>query len=221
MLPAVIPAPGDTRQGDLPGVRTGDLKRLLDLAIAVPALLLCAPVMLLLALAVRLESAGNPFFAQERTGYLGRTFTLFKLRTMYAERCGIVPGKEVRDDDDRLTRVGRFLRRLKLDELPQLVNVVLGQMTLVGPRPDLPFQAAAYTDFQRQRLGVPPGITGVAQISGSTWITWPQRIVLDVWYIQNWSLGLDLRVIWETMRVALRGERPDDDPFGLRATVLR
>jgi lipopolysaccharide/colanic/teichoic acid biosynthesis glycosyltransferase len=133
----------------------------------------------------------------------------------------VVLGLEVHAGDERVTPVGKYLRRFKLDEWPQILNVLLGQMSLVGPRPDIPVQVAEYSDFQRQRLSVPPGLTGLAQVSGNIWMSWAERIRLDVWYIQNQSLWLDLRIIWHTFAVLFQGERPDADPFGLKRDPLK
>jgi lipopolysaccharide/colanic/teichoic acid biosynthesis glycosyltransferase len=196
------------------------IKRFIDLLICIPVLILLSPLFLILALVIRLDSPGRAFYNQDRIGYLAKPFTSYKFRTMYQDRSGIVLGLEVREDDDRITRIGRYLRRFKLDELPQLLNIVSGQMTIVGPRPDIPAQVNEYTDFQRQRLLVRPGLTGVAQVSSNIWMPWSERIVLDVWYIQNWSLYLDIRIVWHTFQVLLHGEKPDADPMGLRAALF-
>jgi undecaprenyl phosphate N,N'-diacetylbacillosamine 1-phosphate transferase len=199
---------------------TNDLqKRAFDLLVAVPCLLLALPVLAIAASLIKLDSPGPVLFLQERVGRHNRVFSLFKLRTM-TDRCEMILKKEVRSGDERVTQVGRYLRRFKLDELPQLLNVILGHMSVVGPRPDIPIQVEDYTDFQRRRLLARPGLTGVAQISGNTWLSWSERIILDVWYTENRSLGLDWRIIWHTVRVIFEGERPDADPLGLRARLL-
>ena len=191
-------------------------KRILDLAVAMPLLLLALPLMILLALVVYLDSPGNPLFTQTRIGRHGRHFTLYKLRTFHRDQFGIFPNEEIRWGDLRVTRVGHLLRRCKLDELPQLLNVMLGDMSLVGPRPDVPVQAQHYGEFERQRLNVRPGLTGLAQVSGNTWLSWPERIALDCWYIDHLSMRLDLLILVYTVWVVIRGERLRDDPLRLR-----
>lgn len=194
-------------------------KRVFDLIVTVPMLLIAAPVLLLLVLFIRMESAGNAIFTQTRVGWGGRPFTLFKLRTFYSHAHGLQPG-EVWPGDPRVTWVGALLRRTKLDELPQLVNVLLGQMSLVGPRPDVPVQVADYEEPQRERLAVRPGLSGLTQISGNIHLTWRQRIELDRWYVAHRSLGLDLAILFHTLPALWHGERPGDDPLGIRSRVL-
>lgn len=194
-------------------------QRLFDLALAVPLLVLSAPLLGLLVLLIRIDSPGNVIFTQTRVGRVGRLFTLYKLRSFHSHAHGLLPG-EVSKDDPRITRVGAFLRSSKLDELPQLVNVLLGHMSLVGPRPDIPIQVAQYDERHRQRLALRPGLTGLAQISGNINLSWPQRIELDRWYVANRSLRLDLAILLHTLPVMFRGERESDDPLGVRRRVL-
>ncbi len=189
-------------------------KRITDLLIGLPCLLLFVPVILFIAILVRLESPGNPFFIQIRIGRDGKPFSIFKIRTLYIEHFGIFPGED-EPDDYRITKIGKLLRRSKLDELPQLLNVVLGHMAIVGPRPDIPSQVEIYTKQQHERLMVKPGLTGVTQISGNTVLTWPDRIRLDVWYIRNWSFMLDLKIISLTLIAIFEGETIHSDPFNL------
>jgi len=189
-------------------------KRLIDLLIAIPCLLLFTPLILLIAFLVRLDSPGNPFFMQTRTGRNRKPFSIFKIRTLYIQHFGIFPGED-EPDNYRITKIGKFLRRSKLDELPQLLNVVLGSMSLVGPRPDIPEQVAMYTPQQSERLLVKPGLTGVTQISGNIFLSWPDRIRLDVWYIRNRSLLLDIKIIALTLVAVFKGETIDSDPFNL------
>jgi undecaprenyl phosphate N,N'-diacetylbacillosamine 1-phosphate transferase len=196
------------------------LKRGIDLTIASALFVLLAPLLLVLTILVCLDSPGNPLFTQERVGRRGAPYTIFKLRTLYVQHFGLFPAEEIRYGDHRVTRVGQWFRRSKMDELPQLLNVVLGDMALVGPRPDIPLQAQNYSTDDRRRLLVRPGLTGVAQISGNTWLSWQQRIRLDQWYVDNRSLRLDLRILLKTVPVLLRGERPDDDPLRLRALLF-
>lgn len=190
--------------------------RVLDLALTLPLLVLVLPLLLALLVIVRLDSPGNPLFVQTRVGRGGRTFTLYKLRGFHRHCHGLSPDEEIRPGDPRVTRIGEFLRRHKLDELPQLINVLLGHMSLVGPRPDVPLQAQRYGDFERARLAVRPGLTGLAQISGNAWLDWGQRIRLDRWYIRNHSLRLDCAILLHTLAILARGERVTDDPLGVR-----
>jgi len=181
------------------------LSRALDLVLAAVALALTSPVLALAALAVRLESPGPIIFRQRRVGLHGRPFEMLKLRTMVvgAEHTGA--GLAVDQGDARITRVGALLRRLSLDELPNLVNVIRGEMSVVGPRPTLPVQVETYTAHQRRRLEVRPGITGWAQVNGRASLPWPERIELDVWYVEHRSLALDVRILLRTVRLLLTG----------------
>ncbi len=182
------------------------IKRALDLTIAVPGSLLTAPLVAALAVAVRLDSPGSAIYRQTRVGRRGKPFSIYKLRTMVngAERIG--DGLAIQDGDERITRVGAFLRRYSLDELPNLWNVVLGEMSIIGPRPTLQFQVDQYTERQRGRLAVKPGITGWAQINGRASLPWPERIELDLWYVEHRSLGLELEILARTMRLVLSGQ---------------
>ena len=179
------------------------LKRLLDLAGALAGIALLSPLLLAIAAAIRATSPGPVFYRQVRVGRDGRHFRIFKFRSMVvgAEQMG--HGLAVAHDDDRTTRVGRVLRRLSLDELPQLFNVVRGEMSLVGPRPTVPSQVEQYTPFERRRLEALPGITGWAAVNGRNLLSWKQRIELDVWYVDHWSLGLDLRILLRTLPALL------------------
>jgi lipopolysaccharide/colanic/teichoic acid biosynthesis glycosyltransferase len=181
-------------------------KRALDLAIAGIGTLVTAPIVGLLTLLVRLESRGHPLYRQARVGKDGAQFSIYKLRTMVrgAEFTGA--GLAIQEGDDRITRVGAFLRRYSLDELPNLWNVLRGEMSIVGPRPTLPVQVQQYTEHQRERLAVKPGITGWAQVNGRASLPWPDRIELDLWYVKHRSLALDLRIIARTVRMVLGGQ---------------
>ena len=192
------------------GCRGGDAvsypgKRLLDVAIAGGALLVSSPLLALAAVAIRLESAGHPIYRQRRVGRDGRAFEVYKLRTMVTGAEGMGAGLAVDEGDDRITRVGAFLRRTSLDELPNLINVLRGEMSIVGPRPTVQVQVDRYTERQRGRLAARPGITGWAQVQGRASLPWPERIELDLWYIEHESLLLDLRVLWLTARMVLTG----------------
>lgn len=198
----------DTEAGAPPRTQPvgGAAKRAFDLAVAIPATIVLAPVMAGLAAWVRIDSPGPAVFRQRRAGAFGRPFTCFKFRSMVDGAEGKGAGLKVTEDDDRITRAGRVLRRLSLDELPQLINVIRGDMSIVGPRPTVPAQIAHYDAVQRRRLLARPGMTGLAQVRGRASIPWSQRIALDVEYVDTWSMGLDLRIIADTVRVVLRGE---------------
>ena len=182
------------------------LKRALDLLIALPATVVTAPVIGILALAIRLETPGHPIYTQTRAGQHGSRFRIYKLRTMVrgAEFTGA--GLAIQEGDDRITRVGQFLRRYSLDELPNLWNVVRGEMSIVGPRPTLPVQVEQYTERQRGRLAVKPGLTGWAQVNGRASLPWTERIELDLWYVEHQSLSLDLRIVLRTLGMVLSGQ---------------
>jgi lipopolysaccharide/colanic/teichoic acid biosynthesis glycosyltransferase len=181
------------------------VSRALDLTIASVVLALSAPLLALAALAIKLESHGPVFYRQRRVGRGGRPFELWKLRTMVRGAETLGAGIYVLEGDARITRVGRLLRRYSLDELPNLVNVLRGEMAVVGPRPTVQEQVDRYTDRQRLRLEVKPGITGWAQINGRTSLPWPERIELDVWYVEHRSLRLDLRILARTARMLATG----------------
>ena len=190
-------------------------KRLLDLGIAIVMLLLCAPLLLAGALAILWEDGWPVIFRQERVGAGGRPFLLIKLRTMRRNTLPVSAVGQVGSDHAMLLDAGRWLRRFKIDEVPQLVNVLAGEMSLVGPRPTVQEQVDQYSPFQRRRLEVPPGMTGWAQVRGGVSLTWPERMLLDVWYIDHWSLALDLRILLATPAVVVRGDR--QNPAALAA----
>jgi lipopolysaccharide/colanic/teichoic acid biosynthesis glycosyltransferase len=173
-------------------------KRALDVAGGSVGLLVSAPFLAAAAAAIRLEDGGPVLYRQRRVGKDGREFELLKRRTMVvgAERLGA--GYAIDEGDPRITRAGRMLRRLSVDELPQLWNVVRGDMSLVGPRPTLAYQVERYTERQRRRLDVKPGLTGWAQIHGRASLPWSDRIELDVWYVEHRSFWLDLRILART-----------------------
>jgi lipopolysaccharide/colanic/teichoic acid biosynthesis glycosyltransferase len=181
------------------------VNRALDLAIAGVLLVVTAPFLGLAALAIKLESRGPVFYRQRRVGKDGRPFELLKLRTMVPGAESMGAGIYVLEGDPRITRVGRMLRRFSLDELPNLVNVLNGDLAIVGPRPTVQEQVDRYTERQRRRLEVKPGITGWAQVNGRTSLPWPERIELDVWYVEHRSLRLDLRILARTARLLATG----------------
>lgn len=179
-------------------------KRWFDLIVASLGLLLLSPLLLLIALAIKLTSRGPIFYTRPRVGRNGHEFPFYKFRTMVVNAEGQGLGIEVAHNDQRITLVGQWLRRWSFDELPQLLNVVRGEMSLIGPRPSLPEQVARYTPDQRQRLAVRPGITGWAQVNGRNDIDWAARIELDCWYIEHWSWRLDWLILWRTIGAIVR-----------------
>ncbi len=181
------------------------IRRALDIAVSFAVLALSAPALALAALAIRLESRGPAIYRQRRSGLHGREFEVLKLRTMIDGAEHVGAGLAVNENDARITRVGAFLRRTSLDELPNLVNVLRGDMSLIGPRPTLPAQVEQYTERQRGRLAIKPGITGWAQVNGRTSLPWAQRIELDLYYIEHRSLALDLRILRRTVAIVLGG----------------
>jgi lipopolysaccharide/colanic/teichoic acid biosynthesis glycosyltransferase len=181
------------------------IRRALDIAVSAVLLVLSAPVLLGAIVAIRLESPGAAIFRQRRSGLHGAQFDMLKLRTMVDGAEHIGAGLAVNANDSRITRVGAFLRRTSLDELPNLLNVLRGEMTLVGPRPTLPAQVAQYTERQHGRLSVKPGITGWAQINGRASLPWSERIELDLYYVEHRSLLLDLRILARTPTLVLGG----------------
>ena len=181
-------------------------KRALDLTVAGLALAASSPVLALAALLIRLESRGHPIYRQRRVGMGGRPFEVYKLRSMVSGAEAMGAGLAVDEGDARITRVGAVLRRTSIDELPNLVNVVRGEMSLVGPRPTVQVQVDQYTERQRGRLAVRPGITGWAQVHGRASLPWHERIELDLWYIEHASLRLDLQVLLRTARMVLGGD---------------
>ena len=180
--------------------------RALDIAVAAAALVISSPILLAATIAIRLESPGSPIYRQRRIGRDGAPFEMLKLRTMVsgAEHQGA--GMAVNFGDPRITRVGHVLRRFSIDELPNLVNVLRGEMSVVGPRPTIQAQVDQYTPLQRRRLEVKPGITGWAQINGRASLPWHERIELDVWYVDHRTLRLDLAILWKTVRLLVTGE---------------
>lgn len=187
------------------------MPRALDIAIAALALLALAPVLLAAVVAIRLGSPGPAIYRQRRVGRGGEEFELLKLRTMVAGSDPVGVGTVVERDDPRVTAAGRFLRRTSLDEIPNLVNVLRGEMAIVGPRPTIPAQVDDYTPHQRRRHEVRPGLTGWAQVQGRAGIPWEQRIELDVEYVERRDLALDLRILAKTaaLLVTGRGLAPD------------
>jgi lipopolysaccharide/colanic/teichoic acid biosynthesis glycosyltransferase len=181
------------------------LRRIFDIAVSATVLLLTSPIVLGAMLAIRLESKGHPIYRQRRVGKDGAPFDVMKLRTMVsgAERMGA--GLAVDDGDSRITKVGAFLRRTSIDELPNLVNVLKGEMSVIGPRPTVPVQVEQYSERERGRLALKPGLTGWAQVNGRASLPWSERIELDLWYIEHRTLALDIKILWLTARMLVTG----------------
>ena len=178
------------------------IKRIFDISASGIALIVLLPIFTIIGILIKLDSKGPVFFIQERAGKDGKIFRAYKLRTMIdnAEKIGL--GYEIAKNDSRITRIGKHLR-WGIDELPQLINVFKGDMSLVGPRPALPYQIKKYSEKERRRLEVKPGITGWALVNGRNILSWPERIKLDIWYIDHWSIWLDLKILFKTVWVVI------------------
>lgn len=177
------------------------LKRIIDVVISGIALVVLLPIFAIIGILIKLDSKGPVFFVQERAGKDGKIFRAYKLRTM-VDRAVEIGGKKLSQDDSRITRVGKHLR-WGIDELPQLINVFKGDMSLVGPRPTLLEQVERYSEKHKKRLEMKPGITGWALINGRNKLSWPEKIKLDIWYIDHWSLWLDLKILFKTVWVVI------------------
>jgi exopolysaccharide biosynthesis polyprenyl glycosylphosphotransferase len=193
-------------------------KRILDLLVASILLILISPLWVFIVLWIRIDSQGPALFKQTRIGLGGRPFTIFKFRTMVTNADEIMKQRLKKmtsldkdfvfqeKDDPRITRSGHFLRKTSLDELPQLINIILGEMSLVGPRPEIPEITKHYTVEQFQRLSVPPGVTGLAQVNGRSELNLGETIAYDLQYIEKWNFWFDLKILWKTFFVVLRGK---------------
>lgn len=182
------------------------LRRLFDLVVAAAALVISSPLLLLAIVAVPLESRGSPIFRQRRVGLDGRQFEVIKLRTMVSGAENLGAGLAVAENDERITRLGALLRRSSVDELPNLINVLRGEMAIIGPRPTVASQVEQYTPRQRGRLAVRPGITGWAQVNGRAGLPWDERIELDLWYIENRSWKLDRQILRRSFSTVFGGD---------------
>jgi sugar transferase EpsL len=207
-------------------VRT--VKAIADRVVAAVALLLLSPLLAAITLWIWLDDGRPAVIAQERAGKNGALFRMLKFRTMVVDaieagkRLGLEDPWGLVPDDPRVTRSGRFLRRTSLDELPQLLNVLKGEMSLVGPRPDLVDQVANYSERDRRRLSVLPGITGWSQVHGREEIGWPERFEQDAWYIEHWSLRLDVKIVIATfMQLVRSGEIPVEDAMNIERARAR
>jgi len=200
--------------------RNQAVKRAFDLVGALLILALLSPLLLMVALAIKITSPGAVIFKQQRLGLNGNIFYLYKFRSMVSNAEKIGSGMFVEKDDPRITFVGKFLRKTSIDELAQLFNVIRGEMSLVGPRPAPLHHLNKYDERQKKRLSVKPGITGWAQVNGRLAIYWPERIELDVWYVEHYSFRLDIKILIKTIAVVLlrrggtaRADRKEVDPF--------
>jgi len=175
------------------------LKEIFDRVVAFAVLIILAPFFLIAAILIKLDSKGSVFFIQERVGKNGKIFNIIKFRSMIQGANRLTKGIYINEKNPYVTRIGYFLRRWSVDELPELINVLKGDMSLVGPRPTLQYQINRYNDFQKKRLLAKPGITGWAQVNGRNSLTWTERIKLDVWYVEHWSLWLDIKILFLTV----------------------
>jgi len=178
------------------------LKRIIDVVVSGIGLIILFPIFAVIGMLIKLDSKGPVFFVQERAGKDGKIFRAYKLRTMVDNAVEMGLGYEIAKDDNRITRVGKHLR-WGIDELPQLINVFRGEMSLVGPRPTLPEQVSRYSKEHRRRLEMKPGLTGWALVNGRNALSWPEKIKLDIWYIDHWSLCLDLKILIKTIWVVI------------------
>jgi lipopolysaccharide/colanic/teichoic acid biosynthesis glycosyltransferase len=187
------------------------MSRSFDVSIALLALVILSPLLLIAAVAIKLGSRGPVFYRQLRVGKDGKEFEMLKLRTMVMGSEPVGVGTVVARDDPRVTAAGRFLRRTSLDEVPNLINVLRGEMAISGPRPTIPAQVRDYTTHQQRRHDVLPGITGWAQVQGRAGIRWEERIELDLWYVNHRSAALDARILFKTVWLVVtgRGLAPD------------
>ena len=179
------------------------VKRLADFFLALVSLIILFPLFIIVTILVKYDSRGAVFFKQERIGKDGKPFYPFKFRTMVEGAVNKGLGFTVSQNDERITSIGKFLRKWGIDELPQLINVLKGEMSLVGPRPTLRYQVEKYNDFQKKRLQVLPGLAGWAMIHGRNSLSWEERIAYDVWYVEHWSLWLDVIIIIKMFYVIL------------------
>jgi undecaprenyl phosphate N,N'-diacetylbacillosamine 1-phosphate transferase len=172
-----------------------------DLFLSLFLLIILSPIFIIIAILIKLDSKGPIFYKQERVGKDGKLFNIWKFRSMIVNAENLGERYGYTKDDPRITKVGKFLRNVSLDELPQLINILMGDMSFIGPRPGLKYQVDQYSNFQKKRLLVKQGITGWAQVNGRHEITWSQRIKLDVWYVDNQSLWLDAKILLKTFKI--------------------
>lgn len=182
------------------------IKEIFDRVVAFVALIILLPIFLVVVLLIKIDSMGPVFFLQERVGEDGKIFKAIKFRTMMIDAPDKTKGVYINKNNPYVTRVGKLLRRTGIDELPQSINVLKGEMSLVGPRPTVPYQVEKYDEFQKKRLLMKPGITGWALVNGRNKLTWSERIKLDVWYVENWNFWLDIKILFKTVWVVAKGE---------------
>ena len=182
------------------------IKRLMDIVLSLLILIVFLPLWVLVAIMIKLTSKGPAFFLQDRPGKNRKVFKVYKFRTMKPGSERMTKGQEVMLDDERITSIGRFLRRSKIDEIPQVINVLKGEMSLIGPRPERIASLSEYDDETSKRLNMKPGITGLAQVSGNIYLDLRDRYCLDVYYVEHFSLWLDIRIIIRTIAVIIWGE---------------
>lgn len=182
------------------------MRRAFDVLVAAGVLLVSSPILLVAVIAIRLESPGHPIYRQRRIGKDGHAFDVMKLRTMVSGAEHMGAGLAVAEGDSRITRIGALLRRTSIDELPNLVNVLKGEMAIIGPRPTVPVQVEQYTEREMGRLAIAPGITGWAQVHGRTSLPWAERIELDLWYIEHRSVKLDVQILRRTVGMVFGGD---------------
>lgn len=186
------------------------LKRRVDLLIAIPAMIVLLPLWVLLSLCIFLEDRGPIFYKQRRPGKDGTLFTLYKFRSMYVNNIPPLELGAIKHNHTLVTHVGYVMRRLKLDETPQFLNVILGQMSLVGPRPCLPIRIETLSLQEKKRFDVLPGLTGWAEVNGNVELTWDEQLLLDRWYVQNQSFRLDMTILVKTIGVVLLGSKKNN-----------
>jgi len=180
------------------------VKNILDFIFSLLFLIILLPIFVIIAIVIKLDSKGSAFFIQERVGKDGKLFKVYKFRTMYQNNKQMkIDEYYTEENDPRITRIGRFLRKTSLDELPQLINIIKGEMSFIGPRPTLKYQVDQYDEFQMQRLKMKPGVTGWAQVNGRNSIPWSERIKYDIYYVNNYSLFFDLKILFKTIKVVL------------------
>lgn len=182
------------------------IKRLIDIVLSLIVLIVFLPVWIIVAILIKVTSKGHIFFLQNRPGQNKQIFKVYKFRTMKPGSDKMVKGQEVMKDDDRVTSIGKFLRRTKIDEIPQVLNVLKGEMSLVGPRPERVDSLKEYDDEISKRLNMKPGMTGLAQVSGNIYLALQDRYKFDVYYVEHYSLWLDIKIILRTFGVVLFGE---------------
>ena len=182
------------------------VKRIFDILVSLFITVIFLPVWLAVAVIIKIDSVGPIFFIQERPGYRKKIFKVFKFRSMKINSDNMIKGKEVSREDDRITSIGKFLRRSKIDEIPQLLNVMKGDMSIIGPRPERIASLVDYTEEISKRLNMRPGLTGLSQVSGNIYLPLNERYMYDVYYVENYSLLLDIKIFFRTIGVVLFGE---------------